>query len=184
MEALSRGLDGPRPFEKASHRFVFFVSHYKHTYRIICLPFVFLPIQTFKIHPLLGVRFFWAMNCKCFNCCPSLYSRCWSSKRQRILTQLSSYYSCCGDVAVFGAEFCTKTPPLYHNTVGELPTPPPSPSHRRHRCRCYCCRCWWCLSACVNKKKNRLSVVFVVVIAHLAEPVCAPARWLLLALIC
>ena len=56
----------------------------------------------------------------------------------------------------------------------QLPTPPPAPPRHRRR---LCCGCCWCLLSVFTKKNNRLSVVLVMV--HIAAPVCAPAGWLL-----
>ena len=69
-------------------------------------------------------------------------------------------------------------PPLYHNTVAELSDATASPAVPPPPPLLHCC---WCLLRVFEKK--RLSVVLLLVIVHLAEPVCAPARWLLIALL-
>ena len=70
------------------------------------------------------------------------------------------------------------TAALYTTTPSsKLRTPPPLPPRHRRR-RCCCC---WCNLRVFVKNSNRLSVVLLLEIVHLAEPVCAPARWLLLA---
>ena len=152
------------------------------------LTFALWSAHAFKLQLLFGLSFFfWAIDCKC--CPPLCFSCCSSTPLTRIYARTVFQLLLLLPAAVVMLSYSVLTFALPHcrftTTLSpKLPAPPPAPPRhrprRRRRCRCCCCCCCWCLLLVFIKTSRRLSVVLVVVIAHLGEPLCSPARWLLL----